>query len=72
MNEQYKIGDKLILVTHHGTEYPVEVVWLTSLPDDLVVKWLGMRPLSGSNAEGINTVCLAQLKEVRRADEQSQ
>jgi len=59
----YVVGQKLILVNHHGAEYPVEVVGFTSLPDDLVVRWLGLRP----SLNEINTICLNHVKEVRAA-----
>lgn len=66
MTMKYKIGDKLILVTHHGSQYPVEVTGFTSLPDDLVVRWMGVRPLSALSAHnGQSTICTKELKEVR-------
>lgn len=62
----YRVGDRLTLVSHWGGEWPVEVIGHTSLPDDLVVRWLGLRP--GLEPGDKSTVCIAHLKEVRRAD----
>ena len=62
--DPYPVGARLTLVTRSGAEYPVEVTGLTALPDDLVVRWLGLRPLSAVNAE-LSTICLNDLREVR-------
>lgn len=63
----YRVGEMLTLVTLNGTEYPVTVVGHTSLDDDLIIFWRGYRPLSALSAvNGQSTVCLGQLKEVKR------
>jgi hypothetical protein len=52
----YSVGSKLLL----NGRWPVRVVGRTSLPDDLVVEWLGMRPLSALAGDR-GTVCLNHL-----------
>lgn len=63
---EHPVGTRLILV-NGGGECPVEVTGHTALPCDLVVRWLGLRPLSAVVASGQSTICLNDLKEVRRA-----
>lgn len=63
----YRVGEMLTLVTQTGSLFPVTVVGHTALPDDLVIFWRGNRPLSALSAvRGQSTVCLKELKEVRR------
>lgn len=59
------VGDRVVLVPHHGAEWPVEIMGFTNLSCDMVVRWLGLRPLAGTTPLGISTVCRAQLREVR-------
>ena len=59
----YSAGDRLVLVTTSCAEYPVEVTGFDSLPCDLVVHWLGVRPLSAGEQ---STVCLKDMREIRR------
>lgn len=62
-----RAGDRVTLVAHSGSEYPVEIVGVPSLDCDLVVRWLGLMPLAGlSQVDGCSTVCTKQLREVRR------
>lgn len=64
--EDYPVGARLILVGRG--EYPVEVTGHTSLSCDLVVRWLGLRPLGALSAvDGQSTVCTHVLREIRRA-----
>jgi hypothetical protein len=64
---EYVKGERVMLVTYTGAHYPVEVIGHNSLPDDLIVRWLGLRPLSALNSRhGESTICLKELKEVRR------
>lgn len=61
----YQVGERVHLISHHGVPYPAEVVGHTALDCDLVVKWLAIAPfLAGERS----TVCLKELKEVRRVD----
>lgn len=61
----YRVGEMLTLVSVHGSLYPVTVVGHTSLPDDLVVFWRGLRPFTACYSER-STICLNHLQEVRR------
>jgi hypothetical protein len=63
----YGVGSRLTLLDHGGGEWPVEVVGYTSLPADLVVRWIGIRPLAAlsANRDGCSTISLDQLKGVR-------
>lgn len=60
------VGDQVVLIPHHGAEWPVEVMGFTNLRCDMVVRWLGPRPLSATTLLGISTVCRAQLADVRK------
>lgn len=62
----YPVGARLILV-NNGGECPVEITGHTALPCDLVVRWLGLRPLSALVRGGQSTICLSHFVEVRRA-----
>lgn len=57
----YKVGERLVLVSHQGREYPAEVIGHNSLHCDLIVRWTGNTP----SLNRVNTVCLSQLREVR-------
>ena len=58
----YPVGTRVTLVTFHGPEWKAEVVGHTSLPCDLVVKWIPPRP----SLHDCGTVCLYHVKEARR------
>lgn len=60
----YEVGERLVLVSFQGNEWPVEVAGHNSLEHDLVVRWLGKRP--DLTPGGLSTVCLDHLREVRR------
>lgn len=60
----WKVGDRLVIVTWTGAECPVTVVDLPAhMPCDLIIEWTGLRP--GPSAR--NTICLHHCKEVRYA-----
>jgi hypothetical protein len=52
----YPVGSKLLL----NGRWPVRVIGHTSLPDDLVVEWLGLRPLAALAGDKA-TICLKHL-----------
>lgn len=60
------VGDHVVLVPHHGAEWPVEVMGFTIIDCDMVVRWLGLRPLAATTVLGISTICRDQLREIRR------
>lgn len=53
---EYPVGSRLLL----NGRWPVEVTGHTSLPDDLVVRWLGMAP----SLDDVNTICLRHLTSI--------
>lgn len=63
LGSNYQVGDKLILVTWYKAEHPVTVTGHTALDCDLVVEWTGLR----TSLDPVNTVCLNDLREIRRA-----
>ena len=65
--EGIKVGDKVTLVAFHGARYPVEVVGFTTLDCDMVVRWLGLAPFTGSD---VNTVCRKHLATVEKGSSQ--
>lgn len=52
----YPVGSKLLL----NGKWPVRVTGHTSLPDDLIVEWLGLRPLAAPAGDR-GTICLKHL-----------
>jgi hypothetical protein len=65
--EGLRVGDEVTLVTYSGAQYPVRVIAFTAvMPCNMVVEWLGLRPLSGLTADNRNTICLRDIREVRR------